>query len=441
MTPRLFFALSTNQVIANLLPILELAEAGDRVLWIESRTASRALWSAGALEVLAGQGVSGVDVVTLADDEPGSVYAALSGHPRLASAGSLHLVGNGGTKLQFVAALEALAGRLGSILYNNDRRCGLDRYLSGVSGPVAVTPYRRHRVDLPEVLRCRGMEIEPGSGARVWPGARLPDGLLGTDAAYTASRHEAAWRQGLAAQSWAPARPVAFDVVCELDPPAVERFKRSLSGAVRGRVENVRPGALSSLYHASFKLEQAGRRALSGSDFPPTGIGTELEQAVCARTVRWLEDQPDFHSIVQSVWRNVRVRARGEDKVSSELDVALVLKNGVVLHLECKTFDADVKDLDARLAALQRNSSLLATMGVCMPHYTGLPVAQWQRDLDQRREAVAAWPRFRIVPFTLIGQPERRSEDCAGEAPIVPSFESALGAWLQPFLVPATSPD
>jgi hypothetical protein len=76
-----------------------------------------------------------------------------------------------------------------------------------------------------------------------------------------------------------------------------------------------------------------------------------------------------------------------DGQVLAQFDVLLVLKNGILWHLECKTFTTHQKDLDARLFTLQRAGSQLARMAVCAPlltHHVGEP---WPP-----RHRIGVWP-------------------------------------------------
>ncbi len=453
MTTRcLYLALSTGQNIANVLPILELAEPGDRVLWIESATAARRGWSEGALQVLADQ--YGADVIreTLVDDEPASVFRLLAGHPALATAERRCLILNGGTKPQMLAAQAAL-GPVGlEWAYNLEAPCGLERFPAGAADTARPAVYARHRVDLPDILRCGGREIERGTGERIWPGVwREPAPSYGRDPALTAATH-AAWHvykrwgkvqegqeheeclEKAAARNPELATRVPYDELPTLVPKRMRSFKR-----VIGRGREVNDVMAREIYNSSQGLALAGREAWlrRGVQSPPD-VGMDFEGAVRARVLGWLDGRPDYAGLMQSVWRNVKV-CRSEDQRGSlaEIDCGLVLRNGVVLNLECKSYEADLKDLNSRLAELQRAASRPAEMAVCMPLFTGFADQGWFAPMAARAEKLRAWRYFQLLPFTLEGQPESY-KDFRGEEVRVDTFEQALEAWLRRYLPPGS---
>jgi len=60
-----FLAISTGQNVANVLPIIESWEPGDRLLWLESALARKRHWSVGALDVLHHRGLAHAEVERL----------------------------------------------------------------------------------------------------------------------------------------------------------------------------------------------------------------------------------------------------------------------------------------------------------------------------------------------------------------------------------------
>ncbi|RME86618.1 MAG: hypothetical protein D6771_01540, partial [Zetaproteobacteria bacterium] len=110
----LFVAISTGQQVANLPPILQFAEKGDAVIWLESELARAQNWSAGAIEVLAARGM-GPQLRAPVEGEindPAAVEKALrSALAKFRSADAkLMVVLNGGQKLSPFGAV--LAARL-----------------------------------------------------------------------------------------------------------------------------------------------------------------------------------------------------------------------------------------------------------------------------------------------------------------------------------------
>jgi len=99
----------------------------------------------------------------------------------------------------------------------------------------------------------------------------------------------------------------------------------------------IKKSALETIYNSAHKLDREAHARLaeraSGEEAPH--IGRELEEAAAARLLRWLNQPTNdaYRRIVQSVWRNVRVRRQGAAEIAAELDIAVLLKNGILLHL------------------------------------------------------------------------------------------------------------
>lgn len=427
----LFVALSTGQNIANILPILELAEPGDRVLWVESDTAQRKQWGDGACEVLQRHGVTNLMHLELTDDDPASLQQALAGHEAVQEAGaSIKLIGNGGTKLQMLAAFRALNGHLDELLYNNNEPCVLERqrYHHGRPEPVVRQAYRRHGIDLADVLACNGREIVAGNERRLWPDQKQPPlPHYGTDAEWTRDCHQRV-------ADWARSHPdkpkKAFDYAraADLAPDEAEKFRRQVLEACGLAPDMpIKKNALEELYNRAHRLDTEAwkfqcKHGSREQDIPD--LGRELEEAVAARVVQWLMTHPDFAAGVQSVWQNVKIRLAQGREDTAELDVALLLKNGVLMALECKAFDAQVKDMNSRLGELQRSASQLARIAICAPSYPAFIKDQWCKELDRNVGRMRHWGQFKLIEFTLPDHPGQ-----AGK-----TFESALGDWLKPFL-------
>lgn len=423
----LFVALSTGQNIANILPILELAESGDAVLWVESDTARRRQWSQGACEVLRRHGIKNLMCLELGNDDPASLQQALADHDAVQNAEtSVKLIGNGGTKLQMLAAFRALNGQLDELLYNNNQPCVLERqpYHHGRPEPVVRLAYRRHQIDLADVLACNGREIVTSGEQQLWPDqAERLETLYGTDAEQTRSHHQqvADWARNH------PSKPKkAFDYgrATDLAGDEADKFRRQILDAC-GLPEDrpIKKSALEAVYNRAHRLDKSAWefQAKQGSrdqDIPD--LGHELEDAVAARIVQWLENQPYFAGIVQSVWQNVKIRLAHGREDTAELDVALLLKNGVLMTLECKSFDAQVKDMNSRLGELQRSASQLARIAICAPSYPAFSSDSWCKELNRNVERMRQWNQFKLIEFTLPDQPGESGK----------TFENSLGDWL-----------
>ena len=108
--------------------------------------------------------------------------------------------------------------------------------------------------------------------------------------------------------------------------------------------------------------------------------------------------------------------------------------------IECKSFSAVTKDLDARLLNLQQAGSRLATMVVCAPVYAPFLDRPWYRNTKQFITRV--WDldtTFRFLPFTLPGQPQSLRWRRRQPPRPCPSFEQVLERLLERY-IPAVDP-
>jgi hypothetical protein len=299
-----------------------------------------------------------------------------------------------------------------------------------------VNRYEKHKLDLPDVLTASGHRIE--EGVKFWPGPLAEDLVrenYGEDEDRTARLHLTHHLRSEAREG----EPLpGFRVVSQFAPDHVRRWKQAILAPLRkhGLQESaVTDGDLELIYNQTLGAARRGQeaRARAGQSCVEP-IGPPFELAVARRVQAWLECRQ--HPAVQSAWRKVTVSREGGPATVAELDVVLVLKNGLLLHLECKTFTADLKDLNARLYLLQQAGSLGARMVVCAPVLTGFANEEWFADQHKRRLWFESQRHLGFVPFTLPGQPVEYVAEHGGEpqAYACPEMESALEAALRMYL-------
>lgn len=422
----LFVALSTQQNIANILPILELAKPGDRVLWIESERARKENWSHGACDVLRRYGICNIETLPV-DDDPISIQRILVEHPAIqATDVSVKLVANGGTKLQMLATSKALNGHIDELLYNSDRTCILERYHYQHDQPesVELIPYQGQGVDLEDMLICNNKKFF-GEAEKIWP-SDSPELLpYGKDVDYTSKRHQRIWE-------WEKLRPAcpepafSYENALQISPEKRQAFLKSILNCCGLKKIQNEDHYLKKIYDAAHKLdadawENQPKRA---PDEEAPDVGRDLEDAVSVRVVRWINQNPRFAKMIQSIWRNVKITPSYNKKIEAELDVALLLKNGRLLHLECKAFDAPLKDMNSRYSVLQRSSSQIAKMAICIPFFEPLSDLEWHREISKNANKINEWDHFDLIEFTF---PEQLGTKGL-------TFEESLTKWVKPFL-------
>ncbi|MDW8312672.1 MAG: hypothetical protein RMK02_08040 [Burkholderiales bacterium] len=378
--------------------------------------------------------------------------------------GPVHVIGNGGTKLQSLALAEVLRcarpdafseGSNGLLFYNESDRCLLraygpqlklnrqqryERHRLGIADVVALNRKRLHH---PGVLlferRADGQEficLEPVDPALLW---------YGKDIERTLEAHAKHYE-----------RPKRMKPLEEWPLPEVSEVKRNrrtgpdyykIVPRLNAQGLAIRAHQLDQLVGTIRRLLAEARRDIirqeaeaSGDYAPVEPLGAPFERAVQARFMRWLRESP-ARAIVQEVRANVKIESQMRPGiVESELDLLIMLRNGILLAIDAKAGDIDEnKDLDARLLNLQASTSQLAQMAICAPLYTMCFAEPWFKLQHEVRERVLTVGRMRFLPFTFEGQPEsyiwppdalNEPQPDAPKTIAVPSFEAALSGWI-----------
>jgi hypothetical protein len=157
-------------------------------------------------------------------------------------------------------------------------------------------------------------------------------------------------------------------------------------------------------------------------------IGPIFEKVVKNKIYRLLEQTAGFNGIVYQAAAGIEIFSTTSGAPYAEFDILLVLKNAILIHLECKSYEASIKDMNARIITLQNSTSNLAQMLITAPIYTK------QKD-DQKNDWVAGVIKLKnnmdniksltFVPFTLNDQPTEYTAT-TGITYDIPDFADSL---------------
>lgn len=436
---QLFVLVSTGQRIANLPPVLEHARPGDHVLWVESDEAARNNWTAAPRDLLERQGLFTVDTLQIHHvNDPALLAETLEPFAESVRGqyDATYLVANGGTKLSPVGLLFGLRALQPRILYGDDRPAVYSLYPPGLNGPPQIAPYTRHQLDLPDILRVNDHQFAYNRlPLRIWPDP-LPEPYrterYGSDEEYSYSLHRDHYL-------WAHTTPVREripfrDLGRYLSSNRMEAWQRTFNLAR----SYPNPQNLESLYNCTLNLAEEARHAAGRAQVrpPASDLGGPFERAVARRVREWLDARR--HPAVQSAWASVAVARNGStERHDAEFDVLLVLKNGILIALECKTALASARDLEVNFHRLQQAASRLARVVIVLPLYTREVNEPWFRQSYlTRSELVRRFGPGNVLAFTWPGQPTCYRPPGAEPQPEeeCPAFETALEALLAPYL-------
>ncbi|RME80905.1 MAG: hypothetical protein D6771_08905, partial [Zetaproteobacteria bacterium] len=449
----LFVAVATGQNVANLPPILQFAEKGDQVLWLESDLASRQGWANGAIAVLKGRGIESIRAPIEGNiNDPRAVKRALAqwlerhgGNYR-----TLNIVLNGGQKLTpFGLALAARPWReLGKpvrFLYGDDRPARVQVREQHVGGPMRTVAYDAERMlRLEEIVRAAGREIESVSEPLPWRDPPPPD-PYGRDAAFTALVHASAKRRGAEEEArahwpgfnaWSRESKQAFNqrMTPILEDLAGKPLPREAKFAAYPRIVRLIREFAPRLPSPGIARADKAKLIAQGwwTDRGRPNIGPRFERAVANRIRRFLAERPALAKVIRELRLNAKVPG-------AEWDVVLVLVNGILLHLECKTWRVSKKDMDARIHVMRSASSRLAQTCLVAPMFPEFADKPWFCDMHDNFQRMLGFG-VPVLAYTMEGaRPAQtyRIPGRQGEFRWPDPFEEALERLLAPYVCDA----
>ena len=446
--PVVFVAMPTGQVLANLLALFELAEPGDRVLWLATAEAVRLGWMERSRDALTQRcpEVSQGTLLDLAETLDAWGDACVAFADEVTKRPPVMII-NGGTKLLNYSVAEAFR-RSGHARYpvayaSTFRPPGLMLQPAGHGGRAERIAYGAERFPrMAEVLAASGHRIAAhNKGTCLWragtPIDLPPPQPYGTERAATFDLHAQVYRW--MKRERLPAGPVPNFADADLDGTEKTRLRNAVDLYLRCHASD---GALGVLYNSFRKVSQRAadrhRRAAEAAVTAPPEPGTEkldvlFEAAVAGRLLALLAARPDLAAMVGEVWRNVEIAPEGQVAgAPAEFDVLVLMRHGAALALECKSglglydpkTDSLSKDMHARAHRLGRTASTIARLVVCLPMFREAIGTPWQ-DETLRRWRDTLFGRHPSVFFTLPDDPGGTVETQAGPLEI-PAFDAEL---------------
>lgn len=444
----LFVVVSTGQKVANLPPVLELAQPRDEVLWIESLEAQQRHWTSAPQRMFQKAGLRTRSVVQVEYiNDPWQLAQTLKPVAEKLQGvyQQVYLVTNGGTKHTPLGLYWGFTCLSPWLLYGEERPAAYSLLQPGLAGPTHLAPYTRHQLDLTDLLKVNGYTFALGKpGLRIWPD-KLPQVIAneqyGQDLDYTSNLHEqhAAWSQykAYAQDNEDPSRypTVRYEELASLVPKPYSKWLHNCH--VWRHALNVQ--SLCNLYHSTLNMAEQARTAMiqrAANQQPPTDtLGDALEHAVARRVHAWQESHR--HPGVQSIWTGVKIaREQTPQNVEAEFDILIVLKNGVLIHLECKSADVRIRDMDASIRRLQQAGSQLARTVVVSPLYTKCASKNFFH--DQYKNYTRLLEHFgqqSVLAFTMQNQPTDFTLKIDGtlQTSTCRSFEEQLTELMKPY--------
>ena len=444
---KLIIAVATGNMVANLPPLLELAESDDVILWLESEWAKENKLVDRILPLL-GHRKLDVNIDRLEYSESMSEMLSLVKQKvagRIENR-SLYLIGNGGTKLHFGVLLEALHEFKPNLIYSDGGSTGWQEYAPNWHGG-EIKSYAKSAITLEDVLACRKYHL--GKGELIWDASWNDQQrslytenkfAYGENETETIALHESHHSLAMQRKTIDGTDLPSFDALMQSEKSDkwIDDVQKYLN-FVRNNKPNLNQIKSSgnnqsavfyqtcALYSSTLKVaKNVANDANKNQNLKPTSaIGPIFEKAVAKRVVVYLNNRyPDLCHKISQVYLGATFLDEKKCQIA-ETDVLLIAKNGILLHFECKTFEATQKDLDARIANLHEASSDLARMFVVMPVYTNYMDRDWSivsRKLFERIQKGSQ--KLTALPFTLPFQVEYFSIN--SENIRIPYFEETL---------------
>ncbi len=466
--------ISTGQNISNLIPLLQYGQKRDKVIILESTGSRNAGWGGRFSRLLDSKGYEDTRIIQHADEELFNVDRLrrlwAERLPR-ARGRDVFVYLNGGQKLSAIALVQSLAPLSPRMIYMRHMPVGL--LCSGQEGGYHFEPIRVE-VALRDLLQLYGARIRNADTARcIYRNNRFNE-------KNPPGHHARFWRDGefirLMLGIYMPreknengsGEKIPFDLLKRVIedirdmPAAVRHLSSSASGGSRTiggagtianfikRVENaarrkmarekpvenidLTPETASALKQAGI-IDSGHKGGMLRQGDLRKKMGQYFEEVVADRFRLFLKDNPAFQTIISEIWLGTEFCSLDDTAtVTGEYDILLLLKNGLLVSLECKTGDFETKDIFARVARLTRRGGGLAMQWVVAPLFTSPELEQGTMHGFHEKITALGMP---FIPFNLEGQPDSYIHGRTGERVPVMPFEESLRCLLKPYL-PAT---
>lgn len=131
-------------------------------------------------------------------------------------------------------------------------------------------------------------------------------------------------------------------------------------------------------------------------------IGPCFEIAVARRIKKILSNKPNATKNIASIWADVKTcESHSEHIPSIQFDILIIMKNATLINVECKSFKAITKDLDARIHNTHISTSRLAKFVVCAPLYSNKHQETWFSEMHNVHDKIRKTSYIDYLPFTL----------------------------------------
>ena len=467
----LFIAVSTGQMLANVAPIINFGKKNDSVVWIESELAKKNKWADGATKVLTERKFKFIPSISVPNvNEPILLSNALETFiaNKLINFNKIVAIANGGQKFTPIGLYAFLKKHLDKnpkIVYSNNRPANLLE----VDMDFKITSLRfiENFMSLKEILECKGYKINNinSNAKEFWNINRLaivpPSDEYPVENDKINSFHKKYYKRSQT-ERFIFYRPKFDNLKIIYGISSFNSWKNTVENFFKNR-NNYH---LEKLYYATNNLlgcdklntetisfnyesndnifcnsginaedvyffiskiiEKEITKRISAITNPDNlnKIGPIFENVVLNRVSKYLNKNNGFNKIVVSAWANVKISKSASAIHDSELDVVLILCNGMLIHLEIKSYTAQIKDLDARISVLQKTTSNLAEMCIVAPLYTDFINEDWVKNILKFKHRVENTNRMIFIPFTLNNQNQNPIID--NQKCFVPYFEKAL---------------
>ncbi|RLA08819.1 MAG: hypothetical protein DRQ51_01330 [Gammaproteobacteria bacterium] len=493
MKNNLFILISTGQQLSNLPPVIQKSQQDDRIIWIESDLSIQKNWTKGANEVLKKRGLVVLESIKVANtNEPKPMIAAIE-KINLENYNQIYAITNGGQKFSPIALFVAL-NRLQknyTMLYANNKPVNLWEYDKNFN--IKKTTYDKF-LSLDEIFLVRGFKINKTPNI-FWqvddkekPVPEIPAEYKDQKSIYKlhqdhyvknqfewfdmyAPRYQnlsdifgaekyKIWQQtatGFLQQQDIDNLPSFLNFFRKYmgqDHFGIEFNKNNISEYAIEKIENLfkdisHNSTDGTINHISTHLESLYGRVKNILEYHQkkylnkiinphklSRIGPIFEKVVENKIYRLLNETAGFNGIVSQAAAGIKIFSRLSGAPYAEFDILLVLKNAILIHLECKSYEANTKDMNARIATLQNSTSNLAQMLITAPIYTEQKDNQkndWVAGVIGLKNRMDNIKSLTFIPFTLTGQPTEYTT-ARGITYDIPDFADSLQQILQKYI-------